>query len=581
MDFLIREVCSEQGQIAYQDTEVCAEKITIGSSPDQLIQLRGKSVAREHAVLKFSNERLSISGVNNNKICVNGKMLSRKSLDIGDELVLDNHKINIVRAPAGFDAACELIIRESAEDISLESMYVTSLSDTFLGTRAPSYLLSLFVVMLVLVWPLSTYMSRKTELVDTNELQESKTIKQRLAEKAQAGGADVLWSSGPLLAAHQLEIGDDCSACHKSAFQKVQDSACLDCHQSTADHFKKDTHPEFFSRVDSCQRCHKEHNEPQMMVVESDSLCIDCHQGAIALNDPGVDQVEPISGFDVDTHAPFKLEFLLPEITEKGTGVGVNWYRKLIRADSEQKEVSNLKFPHDLHLDKDKVQSLDSGDAMLCSDCHQLNSDNEHFEAITMERHCSQCHDLSFNVADPDRQLPHGNPRSVIQSIEEHFVRVYTDPNFRGEGKERRRRRPGLEVSVDRCDDTAFSCAIERATIEAGIQFTQRGCVTCHEVSDNGSNDLYSRWTVLPVKINHDWYARAHFDHLSHLTQQGESENQVCSSCHKAASSTESSDVLIPNIDNCLSCHGDQSVEEKVSVNCVSCHAFHPQPAKI
>jgi hypothetical protein len=230
-------------------------------------------------------------------------------------------------------------------------------------------------------------------------------------------------------------------------------------------------------------------------------------------------------------------------------------------------------------LDPEKVQTMGSAEGMVCGDCHSLKSDNEHFEDITMEKHCAACHDLTFDVGDPERELPHGDPRTVVQTIEEHFVRVYTDPDYKPLGSDRRRRRPGQSGGAERCDDKPFACGLQRATNEAASQFTQRGCVTCHEVSDNNADDLYARWMVLPVKINHDWYGRALFDHASHLTQRGQSENQTCSSCHEATVSAKSSDVLIPGIDNCQSCHGDVSVADKVIVNCVSCHAFHP-PAK-
>ncbi|MBN4055399.1 FHA domain-containing protein [bacterium AH-315-K03] len=583
MDFLIREVTREQGQLVYLDTEVSAKQITLGSAADQLIQLRGGTLSRNHAIFKWKGNQLSIAGVNNKKIHVNDKVLRSSTLEVGDELEFEKHRILIVHPPAGFDAACELIIDEELQNQALESSYITQLSDTVLGKRTPSYLFSLLVLFIFFLWPFSSYLLRGMDGVEsTNKSPIVKRVEQRLASLVPiGGGGDILWSSGPLLPAHQLEIGDDCSACHKKAFQKVSDSACLDCHQSTDDHFDNNAQIHSAFAGDQCQACHKEHNEPEVMVVSKDVLCVECHQRAIVSSRQDIPDIDAVNGFDVAQHPEFKLNYLLPKYNKKGTGFGVEWFNQLTEFASTQKEVSNLKFPHDVHLDGEKVQTLDRGETMVCNNCHILKSDQEHFENITMERHCSQCHDLVFDVADPERQLPHGNSRSVVQSIEEHFVRVYTDPNFKVSEKNKRRRRPGRVASADICDDSPFNCAMQRATREAGIQFTQRGCINCHEVSDNGSDDMYSRWTVLPVRINSDWYARAQFDHLSHLTQRGESETEMCSSCHEAQASTASSDVMIPEMNNCLDCHGDQSVEEKVSMNCISCHAFHPDSQTI
>ena len=572
MEFLLREVSNDQGQVVYKDSELAADVITLGSSGDQLIQLRGGNIQSRHAVLKIIDGQLNVQGVDKNAVVVNGDVCKSSVLVEGDELCLASHTITISRPPAGFDAACELSIDKELQDQALESAYKTSLADTALGKRFPAYLLSLLVIATVLVRPISAYLLRDNPVDPSSGL----------VEYDKQGGADKLWSSGPLLPAHQLEVGDDCSACHKVPFQTVQDEACAACHSSVADHFQYDkAHGGALGElhidlgVTECQSCHKEHNEPAAMVVSADSLCVDCHEAPLTLSESSAG-TSVVTGFTKKTHSPFKVNYLLPKVVQKGTGIGVEWYNRFYEADSGQKEISNLKFPHDAHLDPEKVQTAGTGEGMVCSDCHSLKSDNEHFEDINMEQHCSACHDLSFDVADPDRVLPHGDPRTVVQTIEEHFVRVYTDPNYKPLGSDRKRRRPGQSGGVERCEDKPFDCGMKRATIEAGIQFTQRGCITCHEVSDNNSDDIYARWTVLPVKINHDWYSRALFDHSSHLTQRSQSENEVCSSCHEATQSSTSHDVLIPGIDNCLSCHGDVSVEDKVMVNCIACHAFHP-----
>ncbi|WP_019529451.1 cytochrome c3 family protein [Dasania marina] len=577
MEFLLREITSEQGVVVYQDTELAAELITIGSAAAQLIQLRGSAIKHSHAVLKLVAGQITIQAVGKHTLVVNGSEYQSRALSVGDEIVISSHKLKIIEPPAGFDAACELYIDDELQKQALESAYVTDLASTVLAKRAPAYLLSLIVVLLALAWPISAYLLRDNGADATAEQTFIKS-----------GSGDHLWSTGPLLPAHQLEIGNDCSACHKKAFQTVQNESCVTCHQDTADHINSDAltvHGDEATQniatshkaygVSECQSCHKEHNEPAALVVKADALCVDCHRQAQQLSDNSKG-TPAISGFDTGSHPAFKLNYVLPEVLKKGTGISITWDSHLLEKAAGQADISNLKFPHDIHLDAGKVQLSDTGEAMSCNSCHALKADKEHFAAITMEKHCSSCHDLSFDANEPDRQLPHGEPSLVVQTIEEHFVRVYTDPNYKAPGSDRRRR-PGKSASQSACSDKPFNCGMQRATTEAAIQFTQRGCVTCHEVSDNQSDDMYARWLVMPVNINDNWHARALFDHASHLTKQGQSKDQTCLSCHEADQSASSADVLIPGIDNCLSCHGDVSIAEKVPVNCISCHAYHPK----
>ena len=564
MQFLLRQVIQDQGQKLLQDTELAADVITIGSAPDQLIQLRGGAIARRHALLQYKGGKLTLSCVDKGaSVLIAGERVSKAELAIGDEVFFETHRLKVTAAPAGFDVACELAIDDELQEHAFESAYVTDLSQTALAKRAPAYLLSLLVILLAFAYPFSAYVLRDTASPDP-------------VSQAGPHHGDIFWSSGPLLPAHQVEIGDDCSACHKKAFQQVPNNACVECHQGTNDHYSELAVNHIAMGVSQCQACHKEHNEPEMMIVNSDKLCVDCHQSSLK-DIPGSEPVAAVKGFDTSSHPEFKLNYLLPTMIKKGTGFGVDWLNKRHPFGSSRQEASNLKFPHDVHLDIDKVQTANTGEGMVCKDCHSLKSDKEHFQPIAMEQHCSACHDLTFDSEQPGRQLPHGNPREVVQTIEEHFVKVYADPEFKDNNQGRKRRRPGQQERMQNCNASAFECGMERAVQEANTQFNQRGCVTCHEVSDNKSDDIYARWQVLPVKITSDWYVSATFDHASHLTQRGQSEVEVCSSCHDAKASHVSSDVMIPGMKNCLQCHGDVAAQQKVIVNCVSCHAFHPQ----
>jgi hypothetical protein len=60
----------------------------------------------------------------------------------------------------------------------------------------------------------------------------------------------------------------------------------------------------------------------------------------------------------------------------------------------------------------------------------------------------------------------------------------------------------------------------------------------------------------------------AKFDHKSHVAVD-------CGECHAAKESKEASDVLLPGIGKCLSCHGGEQASAKVPSTCITCHDFH------
>ncbi len=136
----------------------------------------------------------------------------------------------------------------------------------------------------------------------------------------------------------------------------------------------------------------------------------------------GAGHMRSVSGFDLDQHPTFEIALLTPDVQAAGTGLVFDWGVREALLDGAQ-ESSNLKFPHDLHLDPDSVQTQQEGRGMQCGDCHTLSPDNEHFEPISMEIHCQGCHELTFDESAPQRQLPHGQPIEVIQIMEGHFAR--------------------------------------------------------------------------------------------------------------------------------------------------------------
>ena len=559
MEVLLRERLSAGNQNeAFQDRELSGDPITLGSAQDQMLQLLGTGVLGRHAELRKAGADVSISALGRARLRQDGKDVRSAKLAEGDSIEIGGHRLTRIAAPAGFDAALELIRDPDVDSASFERAYQTSLGDTWLTKRAPAWILLTLVLALGLAVPLWLVFDGNEETPDP----QASLI------------TDAIWTSGPLHAIHNQAIGNDCQACHTELFKRVQDEACEACHKTVADHVMPGHASLAEKPTDRCATCHKEHNEPTLLIITADTLCTDCHADPGTLVDK-IPHLQAVTGFDDANHPAFEIAV---ERSTKAADGTFDWSTVEVKLDGAS-ESSNLKFPHDLHLAGKKVKHAD-GEAMACADCHTLTGDGEHFKPVAMAEHCRDCHELTFDAAAPERQLPHGQPYEAVAIMEAHFIRYYSNPSRAVVPKQReRRRRPNqahMPRPVTECGLGATQCAVQRTAVEAESQFVNSGCVTCHEVEDNGGSDVYSRFTVLPVRLSHDFMPTAKFDHRSHLTQKDASGEDACLTCHAATTSEKSTDILIPGLDNCTSCHTDEHGDESVPLDCIACHAYHP-----
>jgi hypothetical protein len=83
-------------------------------------------------------------------------------------------------------------------------------------------------------------------------------------------------------------------------------------------------------------------------------------------------------------------------------------------------------------------------------------------------------------------------------------------------------------------------------------------CLKCHVL--DGAR-------IAPVAADPKVFQRSWFTHKPHV------EHAECSSCHKSVeTSTKSTDVNEPGVENCQSCHGPS----KARADCAACHFYHP-----
>ena len=559
MDVLLRERRTRaDGFVEYSDTEVGVPALNLGSAPDQTLQLIGRQVAPRHAQITPSGAAVRIACRGGLRILVNGKSVRTATLQVGDVLELDGHRLQLLPPPAGFDLALEITPNAAVQSSDFASAFRTELEQTWLSKRLTAWVLFALVLSLTLLLPLGELVWHEGE-----------------AKRAWVS-ADAQWSTGPLLAAHQLAIGDYCNACHTVPFVHVRDAQCTACHDHTNDHIEAASATKAGLEHTRCATCHQEHNEPPLLIVSSNALCTDCH--ATPERFAPIKKLDTTRGFAVATHPSFVASLLRSSQRPGGTGLVFDW-RLEPSAIAGARESSNLKFPHDVHLDRSKVRRISDSGALGCADCHVLTPDKEHFLPVTMETHCRSCHDLKFDPTDPTRELPHGQPTEAILTIEGHYLRKFGDPNI-GPTSESKRRLPDRPNEDERCTDSAFACAMRKTRDEALSQFTLRGCVTCHIVEDTKGSDLYSRFQVYPIRLVSDYLPMARFNHVSHLTQKDKTGDAACASCHQAEHSSKSDDLLIPDIDNCVQCHSDHPADHggdaAIVLPCIGCHVYHP-----
>jgi predicted CXXCH cytochrome family protein len=583
---LVRQLREGPGVCEYADTELTGDVITIGSAPDRDIQLLGRGVAADHAVIRRSGGTLGIVARGGTLLQINGIARSAAPLSSGDTIDIGGNIITMLPPPAGFDLALAVQPNADVKKSEFESAFRTDLEQTWLSKRTASWSLLLLTAVLAFAVPLATAV-----------------VHRQGRDTAVWVPDDTFWSAGPLIPAHAQAAGRRCELCHQSFFSHTRDQDCRKCHTRIGDHISP-AHLALttLGPTARCGTCHEEHNATAgSLVIGSDALCTGCHANARARFGPL--QVDAVSGFAAGTHPDFKATVPVPASLARGMGAlheersavaaaalkptsaaiafahgvaQVDWQLVRVPATGGH-EYSNLKFSHAQHLDGNKVQRASDSKPLGCGDCHVLAADGEHFTPITMASVCSGCHELTFDEKAPDRQLPHGKPRDSILLIEDYYARKFADPTMSSDAVARRRL-PDNPKDDEVCTAAPFVCAMRRAALEIDNQFTRRGCVSCHVVTDNRAADVHERFEVLPVRLTRDYFTDVHFNHRQHAVQKDLTGDAACLSCHKARDSTDVRNLMLPDLGKCLECHGDSGARDRIITPCAGCHAYHSQP---
>ncbi len=558
---IIRYTETRGGSRESHDVLVETDSATIGRGTDQTIQVPDRRIPLSHSVLTLSGKHLLLKAGSGHSFTVNERIVRSAELEDGDVVDILGHEFRIL---AGDDRADYIIeVEVTAENIEpLRQRFRTRLRELDFPERKISWLLFLGIVVISIVIP-STGFFIGMDPVRSSFLPD-----------------DGQWSTGDLNHTHAF-TGDNCNFCHVVPFTPVRDEDCLSCHHSIGHHFDIDVFGSENASTSRCEFCHKEHGEKDGLTRTDQAICSDCHQDLAAAGLES-DRLRPATDF-LENHPDFRVT--LTVLDENGI-----WQeqRQDLWAEDLQ-ERSGLIFPHDLHLDREGINSADGKVTLVCADCHVAEKGGLNMMTVTMEDHCASCHELTFDPDTPDRVVPHGKPGELMQLLKEYYAWQFLNRGLDEPDTEirqpvlpttqRKARRPGnRKVRQDIATFVPEKTATEPVTVQAkrfiesrvseaaANLFERQTCTICHEIREVPDQEV--PWKVQPVRLTADWLPLSVFSHKKH-------KNMDCTSCHEAETSELASDVLMPDLASCQTCHGGEDAGDRLQSTCITCHEFH------
>jgi hypothetical protein len=409
-----------------------------------------------------------------------------------------------------------------------------------------------------------------------------------------------VFSSGRLSEPHAV-LEKECAICHvqnAGAFSaKAADNACLACHDGPVHHATQTATP-------ACATCHTEHRGRINIAAASNQACAACHSD-LQTGRSISPYASHIRSFE-DGHPEFAALRSVSGVTASDPGT--------------------IKLNHSLHLKPIRRGPTGPNVQLECDNCHRTTSADTdltysnpkyraasvsykhadeflspHSETLRLLRSatgrelmapvkfanaCAACHLLTFDKRF-DEGVPHDRPEIVHAFLVKTF-RKYIAPY---PGEVRVRRDPGRDLTGRPLPPefrilTPTQWVTER-TAEAEDLLWRKTCKQCHTLmpfaktshrkielavaqgSDAGKflDTSAELPYIAPANTTLQWMPHAKFDHGAH-------EGFTCVSCHtKALTSTESSDILLPGIETCKTCHapGPEHAESR----CFECHTYH------
>jgi hypothetical protein len=417
-------------------------------------------------------------------------------------------------------------------------------------------------------------------------------------------GDSRVYSSGRMSEPHAV-LEKQCAACHvKKAGEysaSALDSVCLGCHDGPVHHENQ-----VKAQVPACASCHVEHRGRINIRAASNQACAECHADLrVAGSKPLYSHIRSLE----DGH---------PEFASSGSGA---------------KDPGTIQLNHAIHMKPIRRGPNGPIVQLECGDCHRPAAANgqwpyadaayaaasvsyktedeilrlnqqilpqrrglvgrEYMEPVKFATACAACHLLTFDKRF-EEGVPHDKPEAVNSFLVKEFSEyIAAHPEAVREIQEPERRLTE-ELLLPRTQLLTPAQWVKERTAVAEELLWGKTCRQCHALTGGQLQDsTLGRWeaasaqnaagappasarsntvevplpVIAPAKITIRWLPHAKFDHDAH-------RSFTCTSCHaKALSSTESSDVLVPGIENCKTCHapGPEHAESR----CFECHTYH------
>jgi hypothetical protein len=396
---------------------------------------------------------------------------------------------------------------------------------------------------------------------------------------------------------------NDCRKCHTTPLRPavrflpweantttVSDEACIACHHQTP-HANIPAPAELSLRlgplqgapaplhgtsaaVVACARCHREHR-PKASSRGKHSLthvatghCVDCH-GDLKRMDGAVPTIAvKVTSFARDEH------------DAKGTHPEINW----------PKDTGTVRFNHDLHTQQGVLRRNGEREKLACASCHKSSPSDDseengrYMKPVKYDLHCARCHPLSVAIFaegmdEPTRRAaalfakqpaPHKEPTVIRSELQKRYLTFEkSHPNVLKSIWPGEREHPLPLGNQGRAVQgrSAPWQKVQMAEAERGLFSGGGGCRYCHQPEGPWRPDELPKF--VPSAVPPRWLTHSLFSHAKHSDTE-------CRKCHEVANHQKTSDVMMPKLETCQSCHNKPGMEPgKASSDCVQCHRYH------
>jgi hypothetical protein len=355
------------------------------------------------------------------------------------------------------------------------------------------------------------------------------------------------------VSAKHASFVNECVRCHtpaSTAKTDVPDSTCTACHKSPM-HFGEHS----LAAPLACTACHIVHKGNTIVASVTGKDCLRCHAD-LKVKNPTFDIHRSITDFGT-THPEFAV---MVEDPETGKDMRV----RLDDAD-RVKDNAMVKLNHKLHLDPE-LPGLQAG-PLQCTSCHIAAERKGYLmPSVKFEKACVSCHALDFDSKFSAKMVPHGRQP---QELDLYLRILYTSlwplsEDAQAGGKaSANKEKAWIAEQTEKAEEKLFG---KKGTRKRGK------CQLCHinDTSPRRDPGVDDRFPVLAeTAIPDRWFLNSNFNHAAHTMTK-------CITCHEAAPKSEATtDVLLPNVKTCRTCHDAKGT---ASPSCLECHLFHEIP---